>query len=143
MTHDRILIATDGSDPARAAANEAITLADECEATLYSLYVLDGVEPPPWLDDPELEPGIDTKAGRALQSVESVAEDRGFGTEIVESVVRGDTATAIIEFAKEHDIDLVVMGTHGRTGLDRLLIGSVSERVVRESPIPVVTVSAD
>lgn len=140
MSYDRILVATDDSAPAQAATDEAITLAEECEATLYALYVLEAAEPPPWFDDPALEPGVDTKAGQALDGVVSAAADRGFEREIVEAVVRGQTAQAIIEYASDNDIDLVVMGTHGRTGLDRFLVGSIAEQVVRESPVPVVTV---
>lgn len=55
-------------------------------------------------------------------------------------VVEGNPHEKILEYVSEHDIDMVVMGTHGRTGLDRALMGSVAERVVRRSPVPVLTV---
>ena len=55
-------------------------------------------------------------------------------------VVTGDPAASIIDFAVEQDVDLIVIATHGRTGLSHLFLGSVAERVVRESPIPVMTV---
>jgi universal stress protein A len=55
-------------------------------------------------------------------------------------VVTGDPATSIIAVAREQDVDLIVMATHGRTGLSHFFLGSVAERVVRESPVPVMTV---
>ncbi|MEF8871642.1 MAG: universal stress protein [Haloarculaceae archaeon] len=140
MTHDRILIATDNSEPAQRATAEAITLAESFDATLSALYVLETAEPPPWFEDPATEPGLDTNAGQALNEVVSEAGDRGLEPEVVTAVVRGQTGPAILEYADEHDIDLIVLGTHGRTGFDRLLIGSVAEHVVRKSPVPVVTV---
>lgn len=143
MTYERILVATDGSEPAQHAATEAVTLANEFGATLHAVYVLEVAEPPPWFNDPDAEPGVDTKAGRAIDGVVSAAADRGLGTEVVTAILRGQTAPAILAYIDEHDIDLVVVGTHGRTGLDRLLIGSVAEHIVREAPVPVVTVRAE
>jgi len=58
------------------------------------------------------------------------------------AVVTGDPATSILEAAKEHAADLIVMATHGRTGLSHFFLGSVAERVVRDSSIPVMTVRA-
>lgn len=143
MTHDRILVATDGSDPATAAVREAITFAEAFDATLYALYVLETAEPPPDVEDPALEPGVDTHAETALQAVVDAATEAGFENEIVQAVVRGRIGPAILTYADEHDVDLVVMGTEGRTGLNRLVTGSVAEHVVREAPVPVVTVRAD
>lgn len=141
MTHERILIATDDSEPAQRATEEAIALARSFDATLYALYVLETAEPPPWFEDPAAKPGVDTKAHQALDGVISAATERNFDREIVSAIVRGQTAPAILEYAEEHDIDLIVIGTHGRTGLDRALMGSIAENIVRESRVPVVTVS--
>lgn len=55
-------------------------------------------------------------------------------------VARGQPADAIIQFAQERDVDLIVMGTHGRSGLQHVLLGSVAEKVVRHAPCPVLTV---
>lgn len=55
-------------------------------------------------------------------------------------IVEGNPHEEILEYVSEHDIDMVVMGTHGRTGIDRVVMGSVAERVVRQSPVPVLTV---
>ena len=143
MSHDKILLATDGGEPARAATKEAIRLAKAFDAVLHTVYVLQVAEPPPWADDPALEPGIDTKAGRALNSVTEEAANYDFERDIVTGVIEGQTAPAILQYAADNDIDMIVMGTHGRTGVDRLVVGSVAEHVVREATVPVVTVHAE
>lgn len=143
MAYDQILIATAGEEPGQKAVEEAITLAKTLDATVHAVYVLEVAEPPPWVDDPGLKPGVDTKAGRAINSVLTEASEQGLETEVQTAVLRGKKAQAIISYATENDIDLIVIGTHGRTGLDRVIIGSVAEHIVRESPIPVVTVQPD
>jgi nucleotide-binding universal stress UspA family protein len=141
MTHDRILIATDDSEPAKKAIGEAITLADAFDATLYAVYVLESAEPRPGVGDHATKSDEDTKADQALQRVVSQAEERNLDGEVVSAVVRGQPASAILQHATDQDIDLIVVGTHGREGIDRLVVGSVAERVIRDSPVPVVTIS--
>jgi nucleotide-binding universal stress UspA family protein len=143
MVHDDILLPTDGSDPAKAATKEAMELIDPLDATLHAVYALEIGEPAPKFEDPNLIQGVDTKAGMALDSVQSAATKLGFEHDIVWSVVRGPTAESILKYATNHDIDLIVMGTHARTGVDRLIIGSIAEHVIRESPAPVLTVRGD
>jgi nucleotide-binding universal stress UspA family protein len=72
--------------------------------------------------------------------VASEARQYGINEDVVTVAVQGSTAEAIITYAEENDIDCIVMGTHGRTGLDRFVIGSIAERVVRKSSVPVMTV---
>ena len=73
--------------------------------------------------------------GRAAERAASV------GVEASETIVEDDSPSrAILAYADEQDCDLIVMGTHGRTGLDRVLLGSMTERVVRLAPIPVLIV---
>ena len=112
----RILVPTDGSAGSRAALAEAVELADRFDATVHSLYV------------------ADTSAAHA---------ETGY-IDIVESFERiGEETTAeAVDYADEAGADLVVMGTHGRTGLDRYLLGSVTEKVVRTADVPVLTVRA-
>jgi len=57
------------------------------------------------------------------------------------SVVAGDPSEEILNYIKEHEIDLVIMGTHGRKGMDKIIFGSVAERVVKSSPVPVMVVN--
>jgi len=67
------------------------------------------------------------------------AIDPGNGVRCSRHLVVGAPSTEIAKFAEEHDIDMIVLGTHGRTGLTRVLMGSVAEAVVRKAPCPVLT----
>lgn len=137
--YERILIPTDGSEGATVAAGQAVELAYRFEAALHAIYVID------------TETGMDTdiegvfeafeEAGRkAVDSVIDLADNAGVES-VVAEVAQGRPPEVILAYADEHDIDMIVMGTHGRTGIDRLLLGSVTEEVVRKSPVPVLTVS--
>ena len=141
MTHDRILIATDDSEPARKAVSEAISQADAFDASLHAVSVIETAEPQPAYNDPEIDPEGDEHAEQAVQRVVSEANSRALDQEVVSSILRGQPASAVLQYANDHDIDLVVVGTHARTGIDRLMVGSVAERIVRESPVPVVTIA--
>ncbi len=138
--YDAVLLPTDGSAGTRAAVEHAIDHAKQYDAALHVLYVVDariGVarETTPEAVFEELE----DQGRRAIESVQSQA--RGADVETVEgAVARGDPHQAILDYVTAEDIDLVVMGTHGRTGLDHYLIGSVTEKVVRLSDVPVLTV---
>jgi len=136
--YDQILVPTDGSDGTRGAVDHAIDLATTYDAALHTIYVVDktiGV-------DASIAGAFDTleeTGEHALHDVIQQAEAAGVDT--IEGVVaQGAPHQAILEYVDEHDIDLVVMGTHGRTGLDRYLLGSVTEKVVRLSDAPVLTV---
>ncbi|MDG5818850.1 universal stress protein [Natronococcus sp. A-GB7] len=78
----------------------------------------------------------------ATSVVESIAGEFG-DVDTVATVQVGKPYEAILEYVDDHDIDMIVMGTHGRSGLDRYLLGSVAEKVVRMSDVPVVTIRAD
>jgi len=80
---------------------------------------------------------LEDRGETALESVERVVEDVPVET----STVEGTPSREIVRFAAETPVDCIVMGTHGRGGIDRLLLGSVAERVVRTGPVPVVTVN--
>lgn len=62
------------------------------------------------------------------------------GLTVVTEIGEGNPHEEILEYVSEHDIDMIIVGTHGRTGFDRAVMGSVAERVVRRSPVPVLTV---
>jgi nucleotide-binding universal stress UspA family protein len=142
-TYDRILLPTDGSEATLAAVEEAGRLAALSGATVHVLSVADtrnrfesptaGLAADAW-DRAEHE-----RAEAATdEAVAALPDDVP-----VECAVRdGVPKTAVLDYAEEADVDLVVMGTHGRTGLDHYLIGSVTERVVRTAPVPVLTVRA-
>jgi len=131
---ESILLPTDGSTCARVAADYASDLAQHYDATVHVLHVVDyrivqtGPEYDEWEDD-------------AAETVESVADRVESDGVAAERAVRTDVPhNAILSYATEEDIDLVVMGTHGRTGVERYLLGSVTEKVVRRSDTPVLTV---
>jgi nucleotide-binding universal stress UspA family protein len=141
--YDDILVPTDGSDASTAALDHALSLASQYDARLHALYVVDRqsyglVEEGKSRVLDNLRENLRGEGTAAVAAVEEAAETAGVETRT--SVVEGDIHRQIIDYATDEDVDLIVMGTHGRRGLDRLLIGSVTERVVRSSPVPVLTV---
>ncbi|MEF8813131.1 MAG: universal stress protein [Halovenus sp.] len=141
MTYDEILLASDGSDAAEAAADHALRLAEAFDSTLHIVYILNVAEPSPDVDDSAEHPELRAKRERALE----YPSDRAGRADVsvTTAAVRGSPSDALVTYASEEEIDLIVMGTHGRGGLDRLLVGSVAEHVVRNAPAPVVTVRPD
>jgi nucleotide-binding universal stress UspA family protein len=141
--YERILVPTDGSPGVGDAVAEALDLAELSGGTVHGLYVVDTrdystLPEAKWLTlESELE-------GQGEQAVAAVA-DRATEREVpVETAIeRGVPHEEILEYADEQDVDVVVMGTHGRSGLDRFLIGSVTEKVVRSADVPVLTVRID
>lgn len=140
---DRILIPTDGSSAARPAVETAIDLAEIHDATLYVLYIVN--QPTSVSGTGEGVPGLDNlldaleEDGR--ETTTAIAEEAtDHGVTVRTAVQRGNPHNDILTYATEHDTDLIVMGTHGRTGVKRALLGSVTENVVRHSEIPVLTI---
>ncbi|WP_115865451.1 universal stress protein [Halorussus litoreus] len=138
--YETILVPTDGSEGATAAAEHAFDLADRYGATVHVLYVADVRMSPisSGMDREEVLDLIDASEENPTGPILERADDRGVSA--VEAIRVGVPDQVIREYADEHDVDLVVMGTHGRTGLDRALLGSVTERTVRTSDVPVLTV---
>ena len=142
--YDHVLLPTDGSEATLAATAEAGRLASLSGATVHVLSVADtrnrfespsaGLATEAW-DQAEHE-----RAEAAIDDAIDALPD-GVPTERV--VREGIPKTEVLDYADEEQVDVVVMGTHGRTGLDHYLIGSVTERVVRESTVPVLTVRAE
>ncbi|GAA0722850.1 nucleotide-binding universal stress UspA family protein [Halorubrum trapanicum] len=137
--YSEILVPTDGSPASDAAIEHAIDLADRYGARLHALYVVDGGA------YSSLEAGaevvVDALESEGEEATRRVADAAAAaGVECVTTVVSGTAYQSIHDYVDEHGIDVVVMGTHGRKGLDRYLLGSVTERVVRTSDVPVLTV---
>lgn len=136
---DRILLPTDGSRGASAAIAHALELATAFDATLHVINVVDVHA----LTGEHLSHTIYQEFERMGQeAVDSVIEDANdAGVESIEaSVLTGTPSRSITEYVDERDIDLIVMGTHGRSGIQRYLLGSVTERVLRTASTPVLTV---
>jgi len=134
---DTIVIATDGSESVERAVRVALDLADRFDSEVHALYVVDAgeIESSPERLRDEMRDALNERADEALGEVREATEDR-----VTTAVREGRPATEIGDYAREHDADVVAMGTRGRHGENRFLIGSVAERVVRTCPVPVLTV---
>jgi universal stress protein A len=140
----KILLPTDFSEYSGAARNYACSLAEKFGAELHVLHVLQdlvSMAPEPGMAFPP--PGdymkeLEAAAKQALEKIPGDALPQGVA---VKRILRqGSPFLEVIRYAKEENIDLIVMGTHGRTGLAHVLLGSVAEKVVRKSPCPVLSV---
>jgi len=138
---DTVVIATDGSGSAERAVEAALDLASRFDATVHGLYVVDAgeVEATPEEVREALERALATTGGRALSFIREAA-DAEADEELVTAVRQGDPADEICKYAKEHDADVIASGTRGRHGEHGFLLGSVAEEVVRQAPMPVLTV---
>jgi len=142
--YDRMLVPTDGSDPASAATEHALTIAERFDATVHALYVVDtdGIaHEAPELGLGALRDALRREGESATAAVADGGDERG--VDVTESVAEGVAEDAIVDYADDEDIDLIVMGTHGRRGLDRYLVGSVTERVVRRTDVPTLVVRGE
>lgn len=141
---DSILIPTDGSEGALAGANCGVALASRTGADVSVLAV---VEDPDWLQnfDGDVVSALEEDATDAVEDVAQVAREYDDSLEITTVVKRGTPFQTIREYAARHEIDVVAMGTTGRTGLEKVLLGSVTENVLRTARTPVLAVppSAD
>ncbi len=139
--NDRILLPYDGSDPAKEALQ--YTIETFPESHLQVLYVV----PEPegyWMafeDDAAEPPGFDDARERGQELVSEAAETASeHGLDVETEVARGQPEDVIVDRAEHEDIDTVVIGSHGREGFSRILLGSVAETVVHRSSVPVVVV---
>jgi len=137
--YDRILVQTDGSPGADRVVDHAAELAAIHDTELHAIYVINTAGYAGLPADTAME-GL----GSMLSEQGEAALDRAAGrvenVPIERVLVEGAPSTEIVEYAADEGCDLIVMGTHGRGGINRLLLGSVAERVVRTSSIPVLTV---
>lgn len=142
--YDRILVPTDGSAEGERAVAHAVDLAAVHDAAVHAIHVVDSARyagmpmEASWEGVGELLRG---DADDAVGAVEELAA--GTDVDVETAVVEGSPSREIVRYAEGNDFDLVVMGTHGRGGIDRLLLGSVAEKVVRGSAVPVLTVRID
>ncbi|PHQ37528.1 universal stress protein UspA [Halorubrum persicum] len=139
---DTIVVATDGSDSVRRAVDVAVDVAVRFDAEVHALYVVDSgeVESTPDEVRDDLRDALDDHGEDALEQVTDAAIARDADLDITSEVREGRPAPEIAGYAREVDAGVVAMGTRGRHGENRFLIGSVAERVVRTCPIPVLTV---
>ncbi|MEF8774788.1 MAG: universal stress protein [Halobacteriales archaeon] len=138
---ETVVIATDGSASAERAVAAAADLANAFDAAVHALYVVDEGEIGGTPEDvrADLAEALTAAGEEALEVVRD--ETAAAGVDQVTTAVReGDPAVEICSYAREVDADVVATGTRGRHGEHSFLLGSVAEAVVRNSPIPVLTV---
>jgi nucleotide-binding universal stress UspA family protein len=138
----KLLVPIDFSDCSQAAIEHAISLAQAFQAQVFLLHVM---EPPAYgldflLTHPGVPPEIKQKLIEAMK--QSVDKMRKLGIDAEGYFVTGVPFVEIIKAAKKHEADLIVMGTHGRTGLSHILLGSTAERVIQRTDCPVLTAKA-
>ena len=139
---DTMLLTTDFSELSTAAVESARALAEKFKATLILFYVLDD-RIPPYLEEYVSHESQETQRQRAREDLKKFASTHLGKTVSCETVVRfGIPDLEIIRFAEEREADLIVMATHGRGSLGHLLVGSTTERVLRQAPCPVLAVRA-
>ncbi|SEP27754.1 Nucleotide-binding universal stress protein, UspA family [Halogranum amylolyticum] len=139
--YDQILFPTDGSAPTEPVFDYALQIAAEHEATLHVLNVVDTgrdglAEVREEIVDELVGAGEEIVADAAQR-----AEERGVS--VVSTVVRGDPSSSIVDYSDQSAVDLIVMPTHGRRGVERFLLGSVTERVINTAAIPVIAVDPE
>jgi nucleotide-binding universal stress UspA family protein len=144
----KIMIATDGSDCSRLAAEKGIELARLSGGTVYSVCVVSTTSLSMYMDylsstgvSPNWEliyEGLKIQAQQAVDYVKGLGEKKGINVESI--VLEGVPVDELIRYAEENGMDIIVMGTLGRTGIERLLLGSVAGNVVRHSKVSVMVV---
>jgi nucleotide-binding universal stress UspA family protein len=141
VSFDDILLPTDGSSGAEAAIDPAGALASETDATVHLVSVVDtrslGID----VGSTVIVDKLEAVATEAVGTASDRLSELGVGT-VETAVAHGVPYRALLDAIEDTDADLVVIGTHGRTGIDRYLLGSVAEKLVRTSPVPVMTVRA-
>jgi nucleotide-binding universal stress UspA family protein len=140
-----ILLPTDFSECANYALSYATSFARQAGAKIVCVHVIEPIvptvgytgmtEPLPMSDISEQ---LEDSAGRELPKIAECEECAGI--EVEEVIVHGDAASEIVRVARERKVDLIVISSHGRTGLGRILFGSTAESVVRHAPCPVMVV---
>ena len=142
--YETILIPTDGSRGAERAIVHGIDLARTYDATVHALYVIDVadlLEHGYIGDRSDFEATIEPLEDEAKRAVGEIGERaRREGVDVLTVVREGAPYETILAYVDEAAVDLIVMGTHGRHGLPRYLLGSVTERVIRTTDVPVLTV---
>jgi nucleotide-binding universal stress UspA family protein len=143
--YQRILVPLDGSPTSERGAREAIKLASGQESTLFFLHVVDDfrmlVEMTSVRSYDEMLRGLRQYGLEVLGKARHAAAEAGLHhEELLREVTNQRVADVIVDQAKQHGCDVIVMGTHGRRGFNRIAMGSEAEQVARTSPVPVLLV---
>jgi nucleotide-binding universal stress UspA family protein len=135
IEYREILLPTDGSEGAETAVSWGLTLADIYDGRIHTIYSVDAAR---FTGEGEMigvYNALKQTGEAALDAVRQQAHTAGI--DVTATLTTGSAARAIRSYSEDHDVDLIVMGTHGRSGIERYLIGSVTESVVRHTEVPV------
>ncbi|WP_421077025.1 universal stress protein [Methanothermococcus sp. Ax23] len=141
MIYKKILIPTDSSEVSMEAAKHALEIAKAMNSRVYAVYVVDIV---PFIGLPteglweSMKEILEEEGKEALKKIEDKAKE--MGVDIKSEILEGSPAKEIVDYAERKKVDLIVMGTTGKTGLDKLLLGSVAEKVSKGAHCPVLLV---
>jgi nucleotide-binding universal stress UspA family protein len=141
QVYKKILIATDGSEKNRDAVKEGLKIAAACNSVVYLVYVIDTgtiSAVPTDVAGGSMYQVLEEEGKRAMEKVGALTG--GMNAECL--ILAGKPAPEIIRFAWENTVDLIVIGTKGKTGIERLLLGSVAENIIRSAHCPVLVVKA-
>lgn len=140
----KIVIATDGSEYTKKSVEFAVKLAKELDAEVHGIYVMDTAAFVSVPLDAALEDILEVlreEGRRAVEYVEKVAKENG--VKVKTEILEGYPAEMIVKYAEEIGADLISVGTLGKSGIERFILGSVSEKVIRLSKIPVMVVKGE
>ncbi len=146
--YEQILIPTDGSDVAQAAVDQALDIATKYDAEVHALYIADIDAVAYGLGTEQVDRIRQGQFGQMDALREDAETATGYvvdraaplGVSVTERHAGGKPHRVIANYADEHGIDLIVMGSHGRAGVRRALLGSVTERTLRSTHVPVLVV---
>ena len=144
LTLKTVLVPTDFSDASESALRYGKAMAEKFGASLHVVHVMEDLLAHAWAAEvyvssmPQLRDEIEKESRQRLGALLTDGERKAFRAET--ALLAGNPFLEIVRYAKAHDVDLIVMGTHGRGPIAHMLLGSVAEKVVRKSPCPVLTV---
>ena len=144
LTLKTVLVPTDFSDASESALRYGKAMAEKFGASLHVVHVMEDLLAHAWAAEvyvssmPQLRDEIEKESRQRLGTLLTDGERKTLRAET--ALLAGNPFLEIIRYAKAHNIDLIVMGTHGRGPIAHMLLGSVAEKVVRKSPCPVLTV---
>ena len=139
---NKILVPIDFSDYSKSALKYAVNFCKNCQAEMFLIYVVEQVVYPPDFSMGQIAiPSVNAEWDeRARQELDKLAKEHIPSTVQVKTIIKtGKPFIEIIETAGELDIDLIIIATHGRSGMEHILFGSTAEKVVRKAPCPVLT----
>ncbi|ABR55842.1 universal stress protein [Methanococcus aeolicus] len=141
MPYEKILVPTDSSAVSLEAANQALEIAKAMNSKVHAVYVVDIV---PFVGLPteglweSMKEILEEEGMEALQKIEKMAKE--MGVNMTSKVLEGSPSNEIVKYAENEKIDLIVIGTTGKSGLDKILLGSVAEKVSKKAHCPVLLV---